>query len=295
MKTDLTMSGPFFDYKTHVCSKTEIDKMGNKKLVILITGVSSGFGKSMARKLAADGHKVYGTVRREVEQLPGTNYIKADVTDEKTVEAAVAEVLAAEGKIDIFINNAGMGIGGPLEFNAIADIEKQMDTNFMGMARFLHYVVPAMRRQKAGKIICISSIGGLMGLPFQGAYSASKFAIEGYCEALRLELKGTGVKVVVIEPGDFSTGFTSARNSVRDDAAFEAYPSYAKAFACIEHDETHGLKPEVLAEKISRIIGKKNPAHHYIVATFIQRISVLIKRLVPSRWYAWFLGLYYHL
>ena len=154
-------------------------------MIILITGITSGFGRAMAERLHADGHTVYGTHRNATEFIPGVRYIKADAQNEQDCEAAVKQVLDAEGRIDVFINNAGMGIGGPLEFTSLEDAQRQMDVNWMGMVRFLHWVVPAMRGQGGGKIICFSSIGGLMGLPFQGLYSASKFAIEGYCEALR--------------------------------------------------------------------------------------------------------------
>ena len=264
-------------------------------MVILITGISSGFGKAMAERLASDGHKVYGTHRRDVPQIPGVTYIKADASDDAQVEAAVSQVVKAEGRIDVFINNAGMGIGGPLEFSSLDDARKQMDVNWMGMVRFLHFVVPVMRRQREGKIICISSIGGLIGLPYQGLYSASKFAIEGYCQALRLEVKEFGIKVVVIEPGDFSTGFTATRSTVANPEAFEVYKSYAKSMASIEHDETSGLKPDVLAAKISEIVRKKNPKYNYIVATFLQRLSVLAKTILPPRMFAWVLSLYYKL
>lgn len=262
-------------------------------MVILITGISSGFGKAMAERLASDGHKVYGTHRRDVPQIPGVTYIKADASDDAQVEAAVSRVVEAEGRIDVFINNAGMGVGGPLEFSSLDDARKQMDVNWMGMVRFLHSVIPVMRRQREGKIICISSIGGLIGLPYQGLYSASKFAIEGYCQALRLEVKEFGIKVVVIEPGDFSTGFTATRSTVANPEAFEVYKSYAKSMASIEHDETSGLKPDVLAAKISEIVRKKNPKYNYIVATFLQRLSVFAKAILPPRMFAWVLSLYY--
>ncbi len=264
-------------------------------MVILITGISSGFGKAMAERLAADGHKVYGTHRRDVTPIPGVTYVKADASDDAEVEAAVKRVTDAEGRIDVFINNAGMGIGGPLEFSSLDDARRQMDVNWMGMVRFLHFVIPVMRKQRSGKIICISSIGGLIGLPYQGLYSASKFAIEGYCEALRLELREFGVKVVVIEPGDFSTGFTATRSSVSSPEAFEAYKSYAASMASIEHDETSGLKPEVLAAKISSIVRSKNPKYSYIVSTFLQRLSVLAKTLLPPSLFARVLAAYYKL
>ncbi len=262
-------------------------------MVILITGISSGFGKAMAERLHADGHKVYGTFRREGGRIEGVSYIKADVGSESDCEAAVRQVLDAEGHIDVFINNAGMGIGGPLEFSSLEDARLQMDTNWMGMVRCLHFVVPAMRKAGSGKIICFSSIGGLMGLPFQGLYSASKFAIEGYCEALRLELRGTGVQVVVIEPGDFATSFTASRRSVDDPEAEKAYPSYKAALDSIEHDETGGLKPEYLAGKISRIVSTRRPKYNYVISTLEQRLSILLKAILPRRWFAAILASYY--
>ena len=216
-------------------------------MTILITGITSGFGRAMAERLNADGHKVYGTFRRECGRIPGVTYLRADVGNEEDCRSAVDSVVAAEGGIDVFINNAGMGIGGPLEFCSTADAQLQMDTNFMGMVRFLHYVIPVMRRQGSGKILCFSSIGGLMGLPFQGLYSASKFAIEGYCEALRMEVKAFGIDVVVIEPGDFATKFTSQRKSVTEDEAYRVYRTYAESLASIEKDEQTGLKPEYRA------------------------------------------------
>lgn len=262
-------------------------------MIILITGVSSGFGRATAERLAAEGHTVYGTCRRDVDPIPGVTYIKAEVTNDDDCRSAVQQVVGKEGRIDVFINNAGMGIGGPLEFSTLEQAQRQMDVNWMGMVRFLHYVLPVMRAQKSGKIICVSSIGGLMGLPFQGLYSASKFAIEGYCEALRLEVKHLGIRVVVVEPGDFSTGFTASRNSVSDPAAFEAYPAYRRSLESIEHDETTGLKPEVLAARMSKIIKAKNPRHSYIVSTLEQRLSVLLKAILPKSWFAAILASYY--
>jgi len=152
-----------------------------------------------------------------------------------------------------------------------------------------------MREQKSGKIICISSIGGLLGLPYQGLYSASKFAIEGYCEALRLELQHFGIKVVVVAPGDFSTGFTAERKSVSSPKVHEVYPKYAASLAGIEKDEKSGLKPEFLAAKMSKIVAKKNPRYHYIISTFLQKLSVIIKPILPPSVFAKIISLYYGL
>ena len=263
-------------------------------MVILITGISSGFGLAMARRLAADGHTVYGTVRREVEQLPGVYYLHADVRDTASVQAAVASVLAARGRIDVLINNAGMGIGGPVEFAPMSDVKQQMDTNFLGQVRFTQAVLPAMRKQGSGKILCFSSIGGVMGLPFQGFYSASKFAVEGFCEALQIEVRRHGIQVVLIEPGDFSTGFTAARIKQVSDAAVRAYPSLLRSVSSFENDERTGLKPEYLAEKISKIVVKKHPKFRYVIATFIQKLSIPLKRILPPRAFVLVLSLFYN-
>lgn len=262
-------------------------------MVILVTGITSGFGKAMAEKLSLEGHRVYGTHRKDTDRLSGVTYIRAEATDEVQVKAAVDEVVGREGRIDVFINNAGMGIGGPIEFTSVEDARRQMDVNFMGMVRFLHYVIPVMRRQGEGKIICFSSIAGKLGLPFQGFYSASKYAIEGYCDTLRLELKRSGVKVVVIEPGDFCTGFTGARKKVDNEEAFKAYPSYRSSIEGMENDEKTGLKSEYLAEKISKIVKMNNPACTYVVATLVQRSSIPLSTVLPKKlWNRIFAGWY---
>lgn len=264
-------------------------------MVILITGITSGFGRAMALRLSQDGHKVYGTYRRDSDPIPGVTYIKADVRDEDSLKSAVNQVLETEGRIDTLISNAGMGIGGPLEFTSTDDARMQMDVNFMGMVRLLNLVVPVMRRQRHGHIICISSIGGLMGLPYQGMYSASKFAIEGYCQALRLELRQFGIHVTVINPGDFSTGFTAQRGKVCHPEAMTAYPGYAQSMESIEHDENSGLKPERLARRISKIVRKRHPRNRYIIATTVQKASVLLKMILPDKWFDCVLGSYYKL
>jgi len=262
-------------------------------MVILITGISSGFGQAMAARLSKDGHKVYGTYRNAPDRLPGVTYLQADVLSADQIQAAVSQVMESEGRIDVFINNAGMGIGGPLEHTAIEDSIRQMDVNFMGMVRCMNQIVPIMRNQGHGLILCLSSIGGLMGLPYQGMYSASKFAIEGYCQALRIELRGTGVNVCVINPGDFHTSFTSSRKCINPETVRSTYPGYASALKSIEHDEHSGLTPERLARRISRIVTRRHPRARYIIASPVQKASVFIKAIIPARWFDSILALYY--
>ena len=264
-------------------------------MVIFITGITSGFGHAMAQQLCADGHKVYGTYRKDSNQIPGVTYLKADVQDETSLRNAVNSVMKKESRIDTVVSNAGMGVGGPLEFTSTEDAQRQMDVNFMGMVRLLNQVVPIMRKQHHGHIICISSIGGLMGLPYQGMYSASKFAIEGYCEALRLEVRQFGIHVTVINPGDFFTGFTAARSKNLPPEAATTYPGYSESMKGIESDERSGLQPDYLARRISRIVRKRRPANRYIIATTVQKASVLLKAILPAKWYDRILASYYHL
>ena len=173
--------------------------------VILITGISSGFGREMAKLLAEEGHSVYGTVRNEGKTNDGVNILKMDLTDNESINKVVKTIVEKEGRLDVLINNAGMHTGGPIETTPAENIRLQMDTNFIGMVHLTNSILPVMRKQGGGMIINISSIGGLMGLPFQAFYSASKFAIEGFSEALRMEVRKFNIKVVVINPGDFHT------------------------------------------------------------------------------------------
>jgi len=261
--------------------------------VILITGVSSGFGKATAELLSSKGHIVYGTSRKPLE-TNGINNLVMDVTKPETIKAAVAEIMSKEGRIDVLINNAGMGIGGAIELATEEEIQLQMGTNFRGMANVCREVLPVMRKQRSGKIINISSIGGVMGLPYQGWYSASKFAIEGYSEALAAEVKQFGISVSMVEPGDFATNFTASRRNSEATMQNEDYrESYARSLAIIEKEENGGLQPSVLAKKICKIVDAKKPRLRYVVANFEQKLSVLLKRFVSGNFFVWILRDYY--
>lgn len=262
--------------------------------VVLITGVSSGLGKACAGFLCQKGYIVYGTSRNPSGEKTPYKVIGMDVTDEQSVMIAVNEVIAAEGKIDVLINNAGMGIGGALENFSAAEAQKQFDTNFFGMARVVSAVLPFMRAKNSGKIINISSIGGLMGLPFQGHYSAAKFAVEGFSEALSMEVKPFNIKIVVVNPGDFKTGFTSNRVFTAKDSKGSNYDKYfRKAISVIEKDEQGGSSPMVLARTMEKIIRRKNPHFRYIIGRFDQRLIARLKPFLPHRLMAWILSDHY--
>jgi len=251
--------------------------------VILITGISSGFGRKTAELLAKKGHIVYGTVRNETEIQKNVNVLKMDLTDPVSIQKAIDQVLQKEGRIDVLVNNAGMHTGGSIETSPIENAKLQMDTNVMGIAYMLREVLPSMRKQKSGTIINFGSIGGLMGLPFQGFYSASKFAIEGLSEALRMEIKQFGIKVVVINPGDFHTNNTANRRNFLANNANDPYAEqFTKTLTIIEKDENGGWTPDVLARKLVKIIETKNPCHRYVIASAEQKLAVVLKRILPS-------------
>lgn len=253
--------------------------------VILITGVSSGFGRATAQLLAQQGYTVYGSLRKPCNAPPAVRLVTIDLSKPETIRQAVATIIDREGHIDVLINNAGMHSGGPAETIEEEHLRLQIETSFTGPALLTREVLPHMRRQGGGTIINISSIGGLMGLPFQPYYSAAKFAIEGFSEALRMEVKQFGIRVVVINPGDFHTNNSANRRNYLAPAE-EGDPYYNQfhtTLDTIEKDENKGGKPEVLAQKIAGIIKKKNPSHHYIIASPDQKLAVLLKRLLPSR------------
>ena len=261
--------------------------------VILITGASSGFGKAIAERLAAKGNIVYGTSRKEKEDK-NIRFLVVDVRDRQTIDNAVNHIVKESGRIDVVVNNAGMGIGGSLELATNEEIELQMGTNFRGCVNVCQSVLPIMREQGGGQIINLSSIGGVMGLPYQGFYSASKFAIEGFTEALAAEVRGFGIKVSMVEPGDFATNFTARRVNSEATSQNASYSqSFARSLSIIEKEENGGLKPEILAKKIEKIINTRHPRLRYVVANLEQKLSVLLKRIIPGNWMVSILRNYY--
>jgi len=255
------------------------------KKVILITGISSGFGKVTATLLAAQGHTVYGTVRKKTTTDPAVNVLIMDLSDGDSIISAVDKVVKKEGRIDVLINNAGMHTGGPIETLPLETVKLQMNTNFIGLVQLTQLVLPVMRKQGGGKIINFSSIGGLMGLPYQGIYSAGKFAIEGFSEALRMEVREFNIKVVVINPGDFNTNNTANRHGfLAPTGDSDPYKSqFAKTLAVIEKDETKGWKPEILAKKLVKIVECSNPRQNYVIASLEQKLAVVIKYILPGK------------
>ena len=251
------------------------------KRVVLVTGASSGIGLACATHLAGRGYRVYGTSRQAATGQAGSvAMLVADVTDDHSVERAVAAVLEREGRLDIVVNNAGMGIAGPVENTSIEAAKRQLEVNFFGAFRVCRAVLPAMRRQGAGYIVNIGSIGGLIAIPYQAMYSASKFALEGLSESLRMEVRPFGVKVVIIEPGDHKTALTGNRTEM--SGGTDVYSqSFQAALARTVHDEQSGPGPEQVARLLYRIVNTRDPRLRYTIGPATQRAAVWLKRLLP--------------
>jgi NAD(P)-dependent dehydrogenase (short-subunit alcohol dehydrogenase family) len=252
-----------------------------QKKVVLVTGASSGIGRACAELLAARGYRVYGASRRPAAG-PLVESIGMDVTDVASVRDAVAEVMAREGRIDLVVNNAGIGIAGAVEDTSVEEAREQFEVNFFGVLRVCRAVLPVLRKQRTSYIVNIGSIGGLIAIPYQGLYSASKFALEGLTESLRLEARQFGVQVVLIEPGDHRTGFTDNRRRTADSQSNPAYSGrFHRALERMAADERNGPEPEAVARLLLRIVTNPRPRLRYTAGPAPQRAAIWLKRLTP--------------
>jgi NAD(P)-dependent dehydrogenase (short-subunit alcohol dehydrogenase family) len=262
--------------------------------VILVTGGSSGLGQAMCRRLAAQGHTVFGTGRKveHGSQEDGYALLRMDITDESAVQAGVAEVLRRAGRIDVLVNNAGLGIQGPATDITPELAWRLLDTNVLGAHRLCRAVLPGMRAQRKGLVINITSVAGHFGLPYRAFYSASKAALERYGEALAIEEKRFGITVVSIQPGEFNTPIAGSR--LRPEAITpEHLPGYEKAMAVLGGSLHYSRDPDELARVVARVVNHPNPKAAYLVAQGVQRVSVLAKKLLPGRMFQRMVGRHY--
>jgi len=251
--------------------------------VALVTGAASGLGRATARRLSEAGQRVFGTYLPSDpgDPFPGVEMVPVDVDVDESVEAAVAAVREAAGHIDLLVNCAGFGIAGPVVETTLEEAHRQFETNVFGVLRMCRAVVPGMRERGKGTIVTIGSIGGVIALPYQGVYSATKFALEGLMEAMRIELRPFGIRVVLIEPADFHTGFTEARRTIE---AMEGSPErdrFDRSLEVIEHDEVNGSDPAMMGELVERIARRRRPRLRYTVGEPSERLAAVLKRVVP--------------
>lgn len=266
--------------------------MSTYKKVVLVTGGSSGLGLAMCNRLAAMGHTVYGTSRTPDRDPSGWRLIAMDVTDEGSVERAVQEVLLREKRMDVVVNNAGLGIQGAAEDTDVALAQRLFDANVFGAHRVCRAVLPTMRQQHSGLIINVSSIAANFGLPYRAFYSASKAALDRYSEALRIEVKPFGVKVVVVQPGEFKTSIAGSR--LKPERISEAYAKgYERAMEVLGGSMHYSRDPDELAQVVAKIIASPRPRTVYRVAQGLQKLSVQLKKVLPGHTFERMVGKHY--
>jgi len=253
-----------------------------RRRIVLVTGASMGIGACCAAYLSERDCTVYAA-SRSAAAAPGVVPLAMDVTNDTSVSRAIATILEQEGALDVLVNNAGFGVAGAVEDTSVEEAVAQFEVNFFGMFRVCRAVLPVLRRQGAGYIINISSIGGLIAIPFQGFYSASKFALEGLSESLRLEVRPFGIRVVLIEPGDHRTSFTGNRRRAAMSAGSSVYKErFERALARMSADEQGGPAPDGIARLVYRVINHPDPRLRYTVGPWAQRAAPCLKRFFPN-------------
>jgi NAD(P)-dependent dehydrogenase (short-subunit alcohol dehydrogenase family) len=195
----------------------------------------------------------------------------------------VAEVIREHGRLDAVVASAGWGLAGPVELTPIDEAKAQVETNFWGVVRVVQAALPTMREQQGGRLVLVSSLGGLIALPFQAFYSASKYALEGYAEGLAYEVAPFGVHVTLVEPGNIRTDFTASRHTIAEDPGGAYAQAAKKAITLMEKDEMHGAPPETAAAVVQRVLEAKRPRRRVSVGKVGERIGIPAKRLLPHR------------
>ena len=253
-----------------------------RRRVVLLTGASSGIGAASASLLAARGHTVVGASRRAAAPA-GASAARIDVDDEDSVEAGVAALLAEHGRLDVVVNAAGYGLSGPVETTSLDEARAQLETNFWGTVRLTRAALPALRAAGDGLIVNVSSLAGVFAIPFQAYYTASKFALEGWSEALAYEVAPFGVDVTLVEPGNIRSGFTDGRREA-DGAGGEPYAdAYGQAIANMTRDERDAVGPEVVAKTIAKAVAARRPPRRVTSGSAGERSTVLLRRFLPAR------------
>ena len=247
-------------------------------LRIAVTGGSSGIGLAIARQFAAKGHTVYSLSRRP--SADGVRHIPCDVADESSVRQAFAALEQAEGALDILVNNAGFGISGAAEYTAPEDAHAQLELNLYGADRAARAVIPVMRAQGGGRIVCMSSIAGILPIPFQLWYSVSKAAINAYVLALQNEVRPFGISVCAVMPGDIASGFTANRKKTLREDAYGG--RVARSVARMEHDEETGMSPEAAGAFIAKTALRRS-SRPLIALGLPYKAAAAAAKLLPRR------------
>lgn len=250
--------------------------------VILVTGASSGLGSAIASRLASSGNTVFGTSRRPGNATHAFQMLAMDVQDEKSVQNGIDKIIQEHGRLDVLINNAGLGIAGPIEHLDIDTVKNAFETNFFGVLRTSQAALPHLRVSK-GLILNISSIGSKFGLPYRAAYCATKGALNMLTETLRMETKQFGVRATSILAGDMKTAINNNRltTDVSKDSPY--YDNYTKVYEGIDKDVDSGVTVEYVAEKINSIVNSNKINRYYAIGKPLQKLSLVIKTILPHR------------
>lgn len=251
------------------------------KKTAIVTGASSGIGRASAQALARAGFVVFGTSRRTIEDAPkGVAMLACDVTKDESVKALVADVLARTGRIDLLVNNAGLGLIGAAEESSIPQVQALFDVNVLGVMRMTNAVLPSMRERKTGRIINIGSILGLIPSPFSAHYSSTKHAIEGYSESLDHEVRAFNVRVTVIEPAFTRSDFD--QNALEPDAMIDAYNQARADARAVVRDAMLTADPvDVVAKTVVRAATAWRMRRRYTAGSLARQIS-LLRQFMPA-------------
>lgn len=261
--------------------------------VVLITGAGSGIGAAAAKLFVKSGYKVYGISRSEFD-IEGMTCMVCDMGVREQIESAAKQIIEKEGRVDILINNAGMGIFGASEFSDEDQIKRIMDVNFLGAVTFTNLLLPYMRKHGGGKIMNTSSIGGFIPLPFQSFYSASKAALESWARALSVEVKPYNIKITNLQCSDVKTDFTKNREISKRDTDGVYASRELTALKNVEKDEQKGMSPEVVAKAMLKVAKAKRPPLNCIVGVGFRSIKFL-SRIVPDRVVMGGVRMWYHI
>lgn len=261
----------------------------DRRKVVLITGASSGLGRAAAGLLASSGYVVYGTSRNPASSFSDNfNMLKLDVRGDDSVKACISEVINKEGSIDLLVCNAGYVLSGAVEEVSLSEAKEQMETNFFGVARVVSAVLPHMRENRAGRIIIISSVAGMIGLPYHAYYSASKYALEGYAEALSREVHDKGICVSLVQPGFFRTNIAGAA-ALAEKVVMAYHKQKGRAMDIFHDSVASGKTPEELALLIKRIADSDSPKLRYMNAGSARWI-LMLRPLIPQRMFEYVLS-----
>ena len=257
------------------------DQKQQTRPVAIVTGATAGIGEATARALHAAGYQVFGTYRKPpAAKIAGVDYVACDVTSDQEVATAVREVNAKAGRIDLLVNNAGVGLVGAAEESSLEQARSIFDVNLFGVIRMTKAVLPSMRQQRSGRIVNISSVMGLIPSPFMALYSSSKHAVEGYSQALDHEVRVGGIRVVLVEPSYTRTTFES--NALAADQNIEHYPlARANAEAVMRNEATKADPPEVVAATVVTAATAVKPQLRYTAGRDATTVS-LLRRFVPT-------------